>query len=244
MPRPYEFITFPVPALDMKGDAYIAREACAAWRLICIPGAPSQKYLFKRLLNLRPKSLEMVVVNRLGYGKSHEQPVLDFNAQAKIIEPFLGEKRTLLLGISYGGAIALTAALNYQDNIEGVITGAALIDEPRQYAKAIVDFENLKVLDPILPRRYQHMREEIKGRRAQIGPLLAKLKGLNIPIEVLHGTLDNVVGKDNAKTLLAAAGDNAHYTEIIGGTHFLETQMPGQILEAVDRVIKRIESSA
>ena len=239
MPSSYEFITFPVPALDMQGDAYIAREARAAWRLICIPGAPSQKYLFKRLLNLRPKSLEMVVVNRLGYGKSHERPVLDFNAQAKIIEPFLGEKRTLLLGISYGGAISLTAALNYPD-IEGVITGAALIDEPRQYAKAIVDFENLKVLDPILPRRYQHMREEIKGRRAQIGPLLAKLKGLNIPIEVLHGTLDNVVGKDNAKTLLAAAGDNAHYTEIIGGTHFLETQMPGQILEAVDRVIRRI----
>ena len=241
MPPSYEFITFPVPALDMKGDAYIAREASAAWRLICIPGAPSQKYLFKRLLRFRPKTLEMVVVNRLGYGKTHKQPVLDFNAQAKIIEPFLGEKRTLLLGISYGGAISLTAALNYPDDIEGVITGAALIDEPRQYAKAIVDFENLKVLDPIMPRRYQLMREEIKGRRPQIGPLLAKLNGLNIPIEVLHGTWDNVVGKDNAKTLLAAAGDNAHYTEIKGGTHFLEMQRPGQILEAVGRVIKRIE---
>ena len=43
--------------------------------------------------------MEMVVVNRLGYGKTHKQPVLDFNAQAKIIEPFLDEKRTLLLGI-------------------------------------------------------------------------------------------------------------------------------------------------
>ena len=54
----------------------------------------------------------MVVVNRLGYGKTHDRPVLDFTAQAKIIEPFLGEKRTLLLGISYGGAISLPTTLS------------------------------------------------------------------------------------------------------------------------------------
>lgn len=109
-------------------DAHVASQINADWRLICIPGSPSQPFLFKRLLNLASENLEIVVVNRLGYGKDDEDPVLDFSEQAKIVEPFLDGKRIIILGISYGGAIALTAALNYSDKVEGVVTGAALIN--------------------------------------------------------------------------------------------------------------------
>ncbi|MEP1229200.1 MAG: alpha/beta hydrolase [Litorimonas sp.] len=244
MSSDYNHITFSIPNMNFEGDAIISRQKHAKWRLICIPGAPSQTFLFKRLLQLTPNSLETVVVNRLGYGKPHDTPVLNFNEQVKIVEPFLSDKRTLLLGMSYGGAISLKAALNYPDDIEGVVTGAALISEPRNYAKAIVDFDKFDFLKPITPRRLQHMRAEIKGRRVQIGPLLEELKNLNIPIEVLHGTLDTLVAKEDAQTLVNAIGENAHYEEIVGGTHYLEMQMPQIILRAADRVIKRINSQS
>jgi len=244
MPEYYNDIAISLPDINFTSNAFISPREYAAWRLVCIPGAPCQMHLFKRLLQLTPDGLEIVVVNRMGYGKDHNYPVLGFDEQARIVEPFLGDKRTLVLGISYGGGISLTAALNYPDDIEGVITGAALISEPRDYAKKIADFKGLESLKPFTPKMIRHMLAEIKGRRSQIGPLLENLKHLNIPVEVLHGTLDHLVSKEDAKTLITAIGENAHYTEVVGGTHYLEMQKPHDILSAAKRLINRIDRAA
>ncbi len=213
----------------------------AQWRLICFPGAPSHTFLFKRLLQLAPENLDIIVVNRLGYGKTHNQPVLNFQDQVKIIDPFLNDKRNIVLGSSYGGALALNSALTYMDKIEAVITCAALIREPHDYAKTLVDLDIPEALTSLAPKKLQRMRAEIHGRRLQIGPLLDRVKSLNIPIEVLHGTLDTLVPKEDAQYLAQLIGANANYTEIIGGTHYLEMQFPQQIFNAVERVIRRIE---
>jgi pimeloyl-ACP methyl ester carboxylesterase len=185
--------------------------------------------------------LEIVVINRLGFHKSHLSPVLNFNDQVRVVEPFLNEKRNIILGISYGGALALTAALNYPDKIEGVITGAALITEPHNYAKAIVGSEAFTKLENVTPKKVQHMKAEIIGRRKQIGPLLKRLAELRVPVEVLHGTLDTLVPKSDAQILMKAIGDRARYHEIKGGTHYMELQMPKRILKALDDLILRID---
>jgi len=237
-----DFITFPVAGFHLDGEAFVSACPKADWRLICIPGAPSHTFLFKRLLQLAPEGLEVVVVNRFGYGKDHDEPVLDFNDQARIVEPFLEDKRVIVLGASYGGALALTAALKYPTKIEGLISSAALIGEPRDYAKAMADLNIPETLRTMAPKKLQRVRAEIHGRRPQIGPLLDRLEELRIPIEVLHGTLDTLVPKEDAAVLIKAIGDNANYKEIIGGTHYLEMQFPYQIFKAASRVIKRIES--
>ena len=89
----------------------------------------------------------------------------------------------------------------YPNKIEGVITGAALVTEPHNYAKAIVGSTFLEKIDGVTPKRYRHMKAEIIGRRQQIGPLLQQLSQLKIPIEVLHGTLDMIVPKSDAQIL-------------------------------------------
>jgi len=242
IPKGIEFITFPVPDFDLEGEAYIRKRSDAEWRLICIPGTPCHTHMFKRLLQLAPDKFDVILINRLGYGKDHDEPVLDFNDQVKIIRPFLNDKRILLLGVSYGGGLSLTAALNYPENIEGVITSAALVREPHDYAKAVADLNIPEALTAMAPKKMQRVRAEIHGRRPQIGPLLDKLNQLEIPIEVLHGTLDTLVPKEDADVLIKAIGDNAHYKEIPGGTHYMEFQLPQQIFKAAERLIKRIES--
>jgi len=242
IPPNIEFTTFPVPESDLDGEAYLRKRSDAEWRLICIPGAPSHTGLFKRLLQLAPESLDVVLVNRLGYGKDHENAVLDFGEQVKIIEPFLDGKRIILLGVSYGGALSLTAAMRYPRHVEGVITSAALIREPYNYAKKMADLDIPDVIRSMAPKKLQRVRAEIHGRRTQIGPLLDSLKDLNIPVEVLHGTLDTLIPKEDADVLIQAIGDNAHYREIIGGTHYLELQFPQQIFKAAKRLINRIEN--
>jgi len=161
----------------------------------------------------------------------------------KVVEPFLDGKRNIILGISYGGALALTAALNYSEKIEGVITGAALISEPHDYAKAIVGSDIFKKLEGITPKKIQHMKAEIIGRREQIGPLLERLSELEAPVEVLHGTLDTLVPKSDAQILMKALGDKARYREVKGGTHYMELQMPKRILKAVSDLIARIDAT-
>ena len=238
-----ERITFPVPDMSLDTNAYISKHSKTKWRLICLPGTPSQTYLFSRLLRMASDDLDIVVINRLGFHKSHLSPVLNFNDQVKVIEPFLEDKRNIILGISYGGALALNAALNYPDKIEGVITAAALITEPHDYAKAIVGSDVFKKLEGVTPKKVQHMKAEIKGRREQIGPLLNQLSKLAVPVEVLHGTLDTLVPKSDAQVLIEALGDKARrYREVKGGTHYMELQMPKRILQAVGDIIKRIES--
>ena len=73
-----EHITFSVPHMDTETEAYISKRPKAKWRLICLPGSPSQPYLFSRLLSLASDNLEIVAINRLGFHKSHAFPVLDF----------------------------------------------------------------------------------------------------------------------------------------------------------------------
>lgn len=204
-------ITFSVPGTALETNGFISKKPQAKWRLICLPGTPSQPYLFSRLLRIASEDLEIVVINRLGFHKSHSSPVLNFNDQVRVVEPFLNDKRNIILGISYGGALALTAALNYPDKIEGVITGAALITEPHNYARAIVGSEAFKKLEGVTPKKVKHMKAEIVGRRKQIGPLLKRLSELRVPVEVLHGTLDTLVPKSDAQLLADAIGDKARY---------------------------------
>lgn len=238
-----EKFVFSVPGTSLETNAYISKQENAPWRLICIPGTPSQTYLFSRLLRMASDELEIIVINRLGFYKSHMAPVLNFNRQVKVVEPFLGGKRNIILGISYGGALALTAALNYSEEIEGVIAGAALISEPHDYAKAIIGSDIFKKFESITPKKVQHMKAEIIGRREQIGPLLEKLSALKAPVEVLHGTLDTLVPKSDAQILMKALGDKAQYREIKGGTHYMELQMPKRVLKTVNDLIARINAT-
>jgi len=239
-----EHIFFSVPQMGMETDAYISKRIKAKWRLICLPGTPSHPHLFNRLLRLASDELEIVVINRLGFHKTHKSPVLNFSDQVRVVEPFLDDKRNIILGISYGGALALTAALNYPDKIEGAITGAALISEPYNYTKIIMGSEFMKKFDYLTPVKIKHMKAEIKGRREQIHPLLEQLDTLSKPVEILHGTLDTLVPKSDAQILVRAIGDNANFQEIKGGTHYMEFQMPKRILKITYHLIARIDSKA
>jgi pimeloyl-ACP methyl ester carboxylesterase len=241
--RRFHEIKYTVPlATPLQSEATIAQSDAAEWQLICVPGTPCRRSLFTRLIKAAPNTLDVTVIARPGFGKDHKQPVLDFRDQIKAIEPFLGKKRTIVLGISYGGALALNAAMEYSDQIEGVMTGAALVSEPFDYARAFADLGRFEWANRIAPQHLRHSSQEIAGRRPQIGPLLDRLSDLTMPAEILHGNLDNLVSRKDAHRLVNAIGKNAAYEEIVGGTHYLEYQMPGRVLAAVDRLIGRIEA--
>ncbi|WP_411820175.1 alpha/beta hydrolase [Hyphococcus formosus] len=218
------------------------------WRVVVFPGSPCNRLLFTRLLRTAPQGVDMVVLSRPGFGTGHTKVYPDFNEQVAALRPFLpggpyGDKNVITLGVSYGGELALKAALDFPDQVHGVVTVAALIDEPHDYALKLEQIGGASAIEPFVPNRWHKVRTEIAERRGQIGPVLEALPSLKKPVEVLHGDFDALVPRSNAQTLIEALGPEADAAlEIIpGGTHYLEMQYPRRLHRAIQRVISRAE---
>ena len=251
MTRSFREITFTAPLCEpLETDAYHARDP-GEWRVVVFPGTPCNKLLFTRFLRTAPRGTEVVVLSRPGFGKGHRQAVTDFDEQVAAAKPFLEDgKKVVTMGVSYGGELALKAALDFPDVVRGVVTVAALIDEPHDYAltleKLAVDLEEGgagKWIEPLSPNRWNKVRAEVAGRRDQIGPLLERLENINAPVEVIHGDFDAIVPKSNAEKLMNVLGENAALDIVPGGTHYLELQYPRRLHQAIGRVIERSKIS-
>ena len=121
----------------------------------------------------------------------------------------------------------------------GVVSVAALIEEPHYYALQLEAWSLAENFDPLLPSRYRKVRDEIVGRRDQIGPLLDRVRKMNKPIEILHGDFDAVVPLSNAAVLSDVVGERGNVEIISGGTHYLELQHPRRLHAAIARVCER-----
>ena len=241
--KAYEEISYVAPlSSPLTTDAFIARDD-GDWRVVVLPGTPTRKGLYRRFLRTAPDGVEVVVLSRPGFGKGHTAPVLDWSEQIKAVEPFLGEKKTIALGVSYGAELALMAALEYPHDIDAVVALSPLIDEPLNYALALEKLGGAPVVKDLIPRRWARVREEIGARRAQIAPLLARLSDLQVPVEVLHGDFDGLVSRANADKLMAHLGERGRLEIVPGGTHYIELQYPKRLHRAVARAIARSEQS-
>lgn len=244
MSRPVRKIPIDTPC---RTEAFVAERPDARWRLLMFPGTPSRKYLFDRILNLAPEDLEVVLLMRPGFEKGASRAFPDFNDQVAVAAPFLDdEKKVVALGVSYGGELALKCALDNPEKVKGVVTVAALVTEPRGWVQPFIDLGGQPVIRNLVPRTLHHSRAEVAERRPQIGPLLARLKDLKIPVTILHGDVDHLVALSDARALRTYFADDADVVldVVKGGSHFLELQFPRRVLAAVRGVIGRAEKGA
>ncbi len=220
------------------------------WRVVIIPGAPSKYLLFRRLLAEAPPELDMTVIMRAGYGASRlgpRAPVLNFDDQVRAIAPVLTAaegRKTLVMGVSYGGALALKAALDHSDHVDAVLTCAMLVDEPRAHARAAVAAGGLPGLERVLPDDAFMARREVAGRRRQIGPLFNKLREIKQPVAILHGDRDHLVHHASAERLKGMFPDQSDVSLNIvrGGTHYLECERPTFILTELAGLMARADA--
>lgn len=244
----FQEISYTAPlSAPLENDAF-HRPGEGDWRVIVFPGTPCNKLLFTRLLWTAPADLDMVVLSRPGFGRGQAQVYPDFDEQVAAAKPFLpggefGDKKIVTLGVSYGGELALKTALDFPEAVKGVVTVAALIDEPHDYALELEKLGDVEGIQPYVPNRWLKVRKEIAGRRAQIGPLLDRAAKIEAPVEVIHGDFDAIVPKSNAQKLMRVLPKERAELEIIpGGTHYLELQYPRRLHKAIGRVIERAES--
>ncbi|MEL6257793.1 MAG: alpha/beta fold hydrolase [Pseudomonadota bacterium] len=219
------------------------------WRVVIIPGAPSKFVLFQRLLRLAPPQLDVSVVMRAGYGDSRRtrrEPILSFEEQIAAIMPLLQQQddcRTIVMGVSYGGALALKAAIDNPHLIGGVLTCAMLVDKPRSFANVAVEIGGMFGVQGLLPEDAFIARHEIVSRRSQIAPIFSRLSEMRQPVSILHGDRDHLVSLGSARELRAYFRQDADIslTVVPGGTHYIEFERPRLVLGELQKLINRAE---
>lgn len=241
------------PMAGLKAEALTKPETDQGFRVIAIPGTPSRDYMFRRVLERTPDDVEMIMVTRAGYGGAlygpdAKEPVLDLDDQVKAIEPILHaptDRKTIVMGVSYGGALAFKCALDYPDLVQGVLSVAMLVHEPRDFVKNVVSLGGTPGINQALPQYLKNARREVIARRSQIGPLFERFKTIGQPITILHGTLDHLVPLSAAHDLMQLLGprDDMVFSEVPNGTHFLELERPNLIHDQLRALMSRLGSS-
>jgi len=169
------------------------REHPAPWKIVVVTGAPSWAEYWAPVLAALPVDREMVVVDRPGFGASEPFTcVPDIRLQAEALAPLLQAEpgqSILLVGQSYGAAIAALMAAAAPKKVAGVVLLSSFLGEAGPTARWLVKTGSR--LLSLIPRDLRNAVMEVSGQRPQLTHMRDALKRLRVPVHVVHGDEDD-----------------------------------------------------
>ena len=128
-------------------------------KLLLIHGFTASAYVWKTTAPmLADKGFHVIAVDLLGFGFSEKPAWFDYSiqSQARMISRLmnrLGIGTATIVGSSYGGAVALTLALDYPERVEKlVLVDAVINDEVKNHP--IMKLASIPGVGELLPRFY------------------------------------------------------------------------------------------
>lgn len=225
------------------------------------------------------------VVDRpgLGYSAARNPKGDSITQQARLIAAAaeaMGADRPIVLGQSYGGAVALAWAVHMPERLSALVllaspshpwdtpldplyrAGAhpvagrlllpllpAVVTDARMkatlkevFAPDSVPQGYFEETAPRLSLRYSSMRATALQRRNLLGEIEAlapQYGALTLPIELLHGRQDTIVGLPIHSEPLACAVPSARLTRLEGHGHMIHYSAKADVYEAVRRAATR-----
>ena len=156
------------------------RERPCPLKIVVVPGAPSWAEYWAPALAALPLDREMIVVDRPGFAASEPATcVPDIRLQAAALSPLLepapGQK-ILLVGQSYGAAIATVMAARNPKALAGVVLLSSFLGEPGPTARFLVNL-GLRALN-LIPRDLRNAILEVSGQAPQLAHMRQALRRL------------------------------------------------------------------
>ncbi len=217
------------------------REGFTRWKIVVITGSPSWAEYWAPVLAALPQDREMVVVDRPGFGASQpDDHVPDLETQALALSPLLKAKpgqKILLVGQSYGAAIATLMARLNPRRVRGLVLLSGYYAEPGPTARWLLDAGG-KALG-IIPRDLRNAVLEVTGQPAQFDTVRQALAQLDLPIHVVHGDKDDFAPLEAAERLVAETRPrrSMRFARVDGADHFLNDGPTEVLLEALDECL-------
>jgi hypothetical protein len=181
---------------------------------------------------------DVLMLDYRGFGRSQGRPTLDGvvdDAAAALAylrtRPGVDGRRLVVLGQSLGGATALRLLARDSDGVRLAVIEAAFASYrgiARDAARQSVVLAPLApIATPMLPG-------------AQADPVAA-LKGLRVPLLIVHGTADEVIPFRHGEQLAAAAPTGTQLVRVDGARHMeslSRTDVQRRVLEAMVAAVR------
>ena len=201
-------------------------------RVIYVHGSPGSAESWADFLIPAPDSLEAIALDRPGYGRSNHRKqgtVASLAEQAQALQPWLVERNgrwPVLVGHSLGGPIIAKAAVDYPDQVAGLVIIAGSLDpglERLRWYNYVA-----KGLSWVLPTILKRSNEEMWPLKRELRALAEELSAVTCPVLIVHGTKDKLVPFENVAFMRAAFSASSHVEELIyeGAGHFLIWEEP------------------
>lgn len=219
------------------------RDRPAPWKIVVVTGAPSWAEYWAPAIAALPKDREMVVVDRPGYaGSEPVEYVGDIGRQALALSPLLQAKpgqKVLLVGQSYGAAIAALMASANPGKVAGLVLLSGYYGQPGPTAAWLLKV-GARILR-IIPRDVRHAVLEVTNQAGQLEGMHAALRRLKVPVHVVHGDKDDFAPFELAEKLVAETRTRRpmRFERVIGANHFLNDGPVEDLLATLEACIPR-----
>ena len=219
------------------------RDKPAPWKIVVVTGAPSWSEYWAPALAALPQNREMIVVDRPGFAGSEPfDCVPDIRVQAEALAPLLKAapgQRILLVGQSYGAAIATLMAAAHPRRIAGVVLLSSFLGVAGPTARLLVDWGS-HVLG-LIPRDLRNAIQEVSHQAEQLGYMRAALERLSVPVHVLHGDMDDFAPIEIAERLVAETHTRRpmRFQVIHGVKHFFNDSPAEAVIDCLEACIPK-----
>lgn len=223
---------------------YVATGNDTAQRVIMVHGSPGAWGNFSELLN-KPelaKHFHLIAVDRYGYGISggaHGNPNLGF--QSATIQPLClpskGGLKPILVGHSMGGPIVIKSAIDYGNELEGVISVAGSFDPGLEYNEFYRGFFKIFPFNLMFTRDLRASNDELFSHQLQLSQMEHEWNRISCKVDIIQGGKDYLVDPGNMEFAQShLKSKRATFTFIKDEDHFIPFTNPQPIVDAILRM--------
>ncbi len=218
------------------------RAKAPPWKIVVITGAPSWAEYWAPALAALPQDREMIVVDRPGFaGSEPVEYVGDIRVQAQALMPLLEtapNQKLLLVGQSYGAAIAALMAANRPARLQGLVLLSGFFGETGPTGRWLVELGGrlLKWVPRLVPRDLKNAVLEVRDQHTQLDHLHNALSRLSVPVHVVHGDADDFAPIETAERLVGETRTRRPmaFRRVEGANHFFNDGPAEMVLDLLE----------
>ncbi len=202
--------------------------------LVMVHGAPGAWYGWMEQMDdpVLQKNFRMIALDRPGYNKSrHGRTVNDIDSQTmvvnKLIELHKNGTKVIVMGKSYGSPIAVMAAAQHPDLVDGLMLISSATDSASEKYFWFSGLGKTKLVRWLLPTAINTATDEKFAHPQQLGNAQKCYNKVQCPAVILYGDKDYVAYNINSLKLDSEmCGCNHKLICVKGADHFIAVKRP------------------
>ena len=175
--------------------------------VVFIHGSPSSSSFWANMMRdsaLRARA-NLLAIDRPGYGGSGlGQPMISVKDQAENVAEIIRrrrpgkDQRLVLHGSSYGGTVSARIAMDFPDEIDGVLLQSASTAPREEFTYWVSHPTNHWTLRWLMPRAIRTVNTEKLNHQPQLEAMADKWDRIKARVVIAHGTADWLIYPPNA----------------------------------------------